>query len=467
VSKSVLLIEDEPILSKNIRVFLERAGYEALCSATGTQAVQQAATFNPDVVVLDYMLPDISGLEVLTRLREANPQIKVIMMTGHGNIDMAVEAMKSGAIDFLTKPVELARLRLSIEKALDTERMETTLDHYRNRAGSGASIDALVGESSAMLSLKNTLRQLINTERRISGDHFPSVLITGETGTGKELVARALHFEGPRAPQAFVELNCSAMPAQLIESELFGYERGAFTDARTRKIGLAEAAQGGTLFLDEIGDMDLALQSKLLKLLEDKTVRRLGSVRESQVDLRIMAATHRPLEQLVQEQKFRADLFYRLRVVHVQIPALRHRENDVLLLARRFVVEFGKRYDKSGLSLSETAEQKLLNHQWPGNVRELRNVMEQAVLLSHQSEISAKQLPMFDLSPGFNSAAANLNLSELETTSTQSDRGVLHKAERDLLMKALKDAGGNISKASRLLGISRDTLRYRIEKHDL
>jgi DNA-binding NtrC family response regulator len=297
------------------------------------------------------------------------------------------------------------------------------------------------------------LRQLLQAESQLQDREPPAVLVLGETGTGKELVARALHFNGPRRDKPVVELNCAALPAQLLESELFGHERGAFTDARERKLGLVETAEGGTLFLDEIGDMEQPLQAKLLKLLEERTVRRLGSVREQRVNVRIVAATHRPLDQLVREGRFRADLYFRLRVVQLELPPLRDRGTDVLLLARNFVAHHAARYGRPAPVLSSAAEQALMRHTWPGNVRDLRNLLEQAVLLCRGDTLEADDLGLRDESdsaPGASPAARTLPAME-----------------REALMQALERNGWNVSRAARDLGISRDTLRYRIDKHAL
>jgi DNA-binding NtrC family response regulator len=293
----------------------------------------------------------------------------------------------------------------------------------------------------------------------------PAVLVLGETGTGKEVVARALHFNGARRNKPFVELNCSALPAQLLESELFGHERGAFTDARERKLGLVETAEGGTLFLDEIGDMDLAIQSKLLKLLEEKTVRRLGNVREQRVNVRIIAATHRPLEALVREDRFRADLYYRLRVVQLQLPPLRERGEDVVLLARHYLRLHAARYGKPVPVLSPRAHAALLAHTWPGNVRELRNILEQAVLLNAGGSIELPPLGL-PIDPERASPGSSAFMPSRPAPLAGSE-GTLPEIERRSLLVALERNGWNVTRAARELGISRDTMRYRMEKHGL
>jgi DNA-binding NtrC family response regulator len=385
------------------------------------------------------------------------------MLTGHGSVQVAVEAMKQGAADFLGKPVALDELKLVLERVLSQRRIEGALAYYRDRQAETSGIARLLGTSPSMHALKQKLQQLIQAERGIREGAAPAVLIHGETGTGKELVARALHFDGVRHARPFVELNCASIPTNLLEAELFGYERGAFTDARQRKAGLVEAAEGGTLFLDEIGEVDIGVQAKLLKLLEDRTVRRLGGLREQTVDVRFVAATNRDLERMVREGRFRADLFFRLRIVDLALPPLRARGDDVLLLARTFLKTHGGRYGKPNLTLSEGAERALLNYAWPGNVRELRNAVEQAVLLAERNVIEAAQFPFCkSLTPSESPAAAEA----VTIAPALPNSGMkLGDVERDLVLQALERTGWNVTRAAQLLGITRDTLRYRMEKH--
>ncbi|MBT9487616.1 MAG: sigma-54-dependent Fis family transcriptional regulator [Rubrivivax sp.] len=453
MTHAVLIVEDEAVLAKNICTYLERHGFSVAVAGSAEEGLAQLASFRPDAVVLDFNLPGMDGLQMLARLRQHDPALAVIMVTGQGSVEVAVEAMKAGALDFLTKPVPLAKLRLLLERAAAGARRDSALDYYQRREGEGAALDALQGESPGMQRLKATLRQLLDAESRLQDGLAPAVLVRGETGTGKELVARALHFSGPRRNKPFVELNCAALPAQLLESELFGHERGAFTDARERKLGLVETAEGGTLFLDEIGDMEPALQAKLLKLLEERSVRRLGSLREQKVDVRIVAATHRPLDQLVREGRFRADLYFRLRVVQLDLPPLRERGDDILLLARSFLAHHASRYGRPAPQLTPAAEAALCRHRWPGNVRELRNGLEQAVLLG-----SGPRLDVADLALWADPA--------VDEPAPAGD-STLPALERQALVRALSRTSGNVSQAARELGISRDTLRYRIDKHGL
>jgi two-component system response regulator AtoC len=451
---AVLIIEDEEILGRNMLHYLKRAGFDAHLATTAMKGLELHESMRPDVVVLDYHLPDMDGLQALERMRALDPQSRVIMLTGHGSVELAVQAMRAGTIDFLTKPVALSQLKVRLELAIRQARQDSALRYYRVRDAQTAVMPGLIGESGPMLALRHTLTQLLDAEKRLGDAEAPAVLVLGETGAGKEVVARALHDGGPRCEQPFVELNCAALPATLLESELFGHERGAFTDAYERKLGLVETAEGGTLFLDEIGDMEVALQAKLLKLLEEKTIRRLGSVREQRVSVRVVAATHRPLEALVREGRFRADLYYRLCVVQVHLPALRERGQDVLLLARHFIALHAARYGKPVPRLTPQAEAALLAHPWPGNVRELRNVLEQAVLLNQREAIEPAQLGL--ATPG-----------ERTLSVATSVRTSLPEIEREALLHALRSNGWNVSRAARALGITRDTLRYRIDKHGL
>jgi two-component system response regulator AtoC len=458
---AVLIIEDEATLAKNMEAYVAREGYEVRLAKSGEQGLEQIAEFKPDVVLTDYRLPGINGLEVLSRIRRIDSQIKLIMITGHGNVGVAVDAMEAGAYDYLSKPVILSELKLLLDRAVGQERLEEALSYYRNKQAQISGLDKLIGESPPMRSLKSTMHQLLDAEIGMRDDELPAVLITGETGTGKELVARAIHFEGQRKSRPFVEINCAATPAQLLETELFGYERGAFTDARERKIGLAEAADGGTLFLDEIGDVEASLQGKLLRLLEEKVVRRLGSVRDYRANVRIVAATNRPLEPLVRESKFRSDLYFLLRIIQIALPPLRDRGEDILRLAHHFLALQGARYGKKELQFSQQTQEALLGYLWPGNVRELRNVIEQAVLLTKQSVIEPAHLTF----------CATLGVSAPEhavAAPTRASEGLkLEQVERDLLLQALEKTSWNVTHAAKLLGISRDTLRYRIEKYDL
>lgn len=462
----ILIIEDETTLAKNMKIYLERYEYEVRVAQTAEEGIQQLEAFKPDVTLLDLHLPGMNGLDALARIRQIDPQAKVVLITAHGSVETAVDAMKAGAYDFLSKPLILAKLKILLDKAVGQTRLERTLSYHQEKESGHSRLSALLGASAPMLSLKEQIAQVIEAERSLKDSDPPAVLITGETGTGKELVARALHYNGARKNQPFVEVNCAAIPSHLLEAELFGYERGAFTDAKDRKIGLFEAADGGTLFLDEIGEIELSLQSKLLKSIEDKVIRRLGNLREQRVNVRIIVATNQSLEESVRQGKFRPDLFFRLRIIHLKLPPLRERGRDILLLADHFLNLHCQRYGKGKMRFSEAAKKALLNYGWPGNVRELRNMIEQIVLLSRQEVIEPGQLVL----------TSDLIRSEKKEGDDSRGWGRLQipsegisieEVERDLVVQALEQTGGNVTRAAKLLGLSRDTLRYRMEKYKL
>jgi DNA-binding NtrC family response regulator len=444
---NILIVDDEETFAKNAARYLERAGHVVEVVGSVAAAVSALAEGHPDVVVLDYRLPDGTGMDLVQRIRAKDDAVHLMLVTGHGTIELAVEAMKAGANDLLTKPVSLAELRDRIAALTQRQRASSRLRYYETREREAS--HELRGESAAM----HALRERLDRIAAIDGEGMlPPVLITGETGTGKELVARAVHYRGPRRQRPFIEINCAAIPPQLLESELFGHERGAFTDAKERRLGLLEAADGGTLFLDEVGDMEPALQAKLLKVIEDGRYRRVGSVQEQRVQLRVVAATHQDLDARVAGGAFRADLLFRLRVLQLKVPPLRERDGDAVLLARHFCAQFAQRYQRLPLALSVRAEAAIAAHHWPGNVRELRNVVEQAVLLAPGPFVEDHDLAL---------PAAH------DRTAAPDGGSQLDRAERELLLKALADAQNNVSLAARELGISRDTLRYRMEKHGL
>ncbi len=462
---SVLIIEDEAVLAKNIATYLRRLNHEVRHADTGESGLVLTESERPDVVILDYNLPGLDGLELLPRIRAIDPLIKIIMATGQGSEQLAVDAMKAGAYDYLIKPLVLGKLKMVLDKIVGEVRLSQELNYYRKKEAGEGGIEQLIGESAPMLLLKGLISQVLEAERRLTDAEPPAALITGETGSGKELVARALHFAGPRRAKPFIEVNCSSIPANLLEAELFGYERGAFTDAKERKLGLIEAAEGGTLFLDEIGEIDLALQGKLLKLLEDKRVRRLGSVRDNKVDVRIVTATNRNLEQQIREGKFRTDLYFRLRIVQLEVPPLRERGADIAKLAEHFLAMHRARYGKLQLRFSREVLATFAAYTWPGNVRELRNAIEQSVIMARSDLLYSSDL---SFSSDLSAPAAIPIPSVAPPIATLPPGGLsLNEMERTYLVQALERSGGNVSKAARLLGVSRDTLRYRIDKYQL
>lgn len=453
----LLIIDDEVMLAKNLARFFERAGHTVALAHDGQTGIETTSRINPDLVIVDFQLPDMDGLKVIQTLRTLDPHICAVMVSGHANVSIAVDAMKAGYIDLLTKPISLEHIGQVVDKALAESENRRALAFYHNRNAIQGGLNQLIGQSTIMAQLRAYIATIACN---VPQDHSPppAVLITGETGTGKELIARACHFAGPRANKPFVDINCAALPAHLIEAELFGFEKGAFTDAKARKIGLIESAQGGTLFLDEIGELDLAVQAKLLRVLEGSRVRRLGALQDTAVNVRFVAATNRPLEQAVANGQFRGDLLYRLGVLTVESPALRNRDNDVIELAHFFAAQFSKRYAKPVPQFSESALEALRLHTWPGNVRELKNLVERVILLGSNPEVGVTDL---GLSVQLKNPAAN------ELPLIQSAPQSLESLERNALMQALQQTGWNVTQSAKLLGISRDTLRYRIEKFEI
>jgi two-component system, NtrC family, response regulator AtoC len=456
---TLVIIEDEAVLARNLGKAFSRRGFavrEAGTIAEGLRAVEEA---RPEVVLLDLRLPDGSGLDAVPKILAADPDAAVIMMTAYGSVADAVQAMQNGARDFVLKPFDLDEIRLRVERAVGAARAQREIAYYRGREAGAATI---VGESPAMARLRELIARL--TRATASSSAAPTVLLLGETGSGKGHVARAIHAAGGRRDGPFIEVNCTALPEQLVEAELFGHERGAFTDARTARPGLFETAEGGTIFLDEIGHVAPSLQAKFLKVVEEKTVRRIGATAARAVDVQIVAATSRDIEAAVQLGEFRDDLYQRLSVAVIRIPALRERGEDAVLLARTFLDQASRRYGAPSRPLSPAAEEAIRRHPWPGNVREVQNVMERVVLFTDSDPVTADDLGLATpavagvVGPG-PGGAVRIDFPD----SGLSLEGV----ERALLVAALERAGGNQTKAARLLAVSRDTLRYRIEKYGL
>jgi len=466
---TVLIVDDERTLAKAIKAYLEEAGYTAEVAADAGAALTLLPTLRPDVVVTDVRLPGMTGIELLRKIREFDPNISVVVMTAHGTIEGAVEAVKLGAFDYLKKPIDLEELKLLADRARETSALKQELSYYRNREVRDLPFADVVGRSPSM-------HAVMEQARHIAGlDETPPVLITGETGTGKGLVARTIHASGPRSAKPFIDVNCTALPANLMESELFGHERGAFTDAKESRLGLFEAAEGGFIFLDEIGDVELALQGKLLKAIEQRVVRRVGGVRDRKIDVRILAATNRDLERESERDRFRKDLYFRLAVILLHLPPLRDRGDDVLLLADHYLGRFRSKYGRGVRRLTAAAQGELLRYPWPGNVRELSHVIERAVLWSSGEELAPEHL---GLSQPTGSVVDHPSLGETspsrepgtpaadQPSGTQASM-TLDQWERQLLEQALRETGGNQTRAAQKLGISRDTLRYRMKKHGI
>ena len=455
---SLLIVEDEAVLARNLAKAFASRGFDVHQAATAGEARRLGAEVAPDVVLLDLRLPDGSGLDVLADLIAASPDLPVIIMTGHGSVADAVEAMKRGARDFVQKPLELEEIRLKVARAIGATRERREIAYYRERERLAATI---LGASDAIERLRAMVERIARATRG-PGGAAPTVLLLGDTGTGKGHVARALHAAGGRHDGPFIEVNCTALPENLVEAELFGHERGAFTDAKIARAGLFETADGGTIFLDEIGHISHALQSKFLKVIEEKTVRRIGASVTRSVDVQVIAATSRDVEAAVRLGEFREDLYQRLAVAVLRIPPLRERRGDAVLLARHFLAEAARRYGSGPRSLSPEAEAAIAAHAWPGNVREVDNTMERAVLFSDAEPLGPDDLglgPTLAVAGRVGPGPSGDVQVELPETGLS-----LEAVERALLLAALDKAGGNQSAAARLLGISRDTLRYRMEK---
>lgn len=450
----ILICEDEVLLRLWLEEHLAEKGYDTEGVEDGTSLLEAIERGGADVVLLDLRLPDGSGIELIPKLKAMDPSLPILMMTAYGDVETAVQAVRAGAHHFLEKPLELTELVLLIEQALETRRLASEVDRYREGHRWQFADVALVGRSFA-------LRRVADVITRLAVRGSPStVLIYGESGTGKDVVARAIHARGPRQGGPFINVNCTSLPESLVESELFGHEAGAFTDAREEKHGLFELADGGTIFLDEVGDMPLSGQSKLLSVLENKVIRRVGGVRDIPVDVHVVTATNRDLEAAVAAGEFREDLFYRLNVVPILMPPLRERREDIAPLAMHFLTDLTKEMRLPGRHFTPEALRAIEAHDWPGNARQLRNVLERILLLEDGDTIGVSSLtPEIrgqDLHSGVPSGFV------LPTGGVD-----LEDVEKSLILQALEQADGNKTQAAQLLRLTRDTLRYRVEKYGL
>jgi DNA-binding NtrC family response regulator len=452
---SILIVDDDEVMRETLSDVLKRGEYEVYSVGSGVETLSVIRKNIIDLILLDMRLPDGDGLELLKKIKEFDTEILVIIMTAYSDIQTAVSAMKSGAYHYINKPFDLEELKLLIEKGLETKSLINEVRRLHRQQKEGNQKSQIYGVTSQIQYVNELIGMISKTNKT-------SVLIQGESGTGKELAANAIHYNSKRANKALMKINCSAIPDSLLESELFGYEKGAFTDAKTTKKGLFELADGGTVFLDEIGDMKLFLQSKILRVIENQAFMRVGGEREIKVDVRIIAATNKDLETLVREGLFRKDLYYRLKVMVVEMPFLRERGEDILLLSNLFIEEINREYAKNINGLTEDAKKLMVHYPWPGNVRELKNVIERAMILTDQTYITPKQLP-FELQQKEGYPSKEMDLNPFEITEIMP----LETLEKVYLSNVLKKMGGNKSKASKILGISRATLRAKVKKYHL
>lgn len=446
----ILVVDDERLVRWSVVQRLQAEGFETVDAGTMAEALQARA---PDAAILDYKLPDGDGISLLRRLRQVDPDLPVVMLTAHKDVGIIVEAMKAGATDYVTKPFVVDDVALRLSRALDATRGLRELRRLKEDLARPFSFASLIGQSAAI----ERVRALA---RKVAQSPSSTVLLTGESGTGKDLLAKIVHYGSARTEQPFLNITCSALPETLLESELFGHERGAFTDARRQKRGLFEQADAGTVFLDEVAETVPSFQATLLRFLEEKTFRRLGGASDIKVDVRVIAATNRDLEGTVRDGRFREDLYYRLNVMRIELPPLRDRDRDVVLLAEYYIRAFSQEFRRPVRRLTPAAERALCAYSWPGNVRELRNLIERAVLLAESEYLEASDFEQahslrkldVPLTTGIHLPAKGLDLEDVE---------------RQLVVLALDRTRGNQTKAAALLGLHRDQIRYRIEKFGL
>lgn len=451
----ILLAEDDRSARSSLSHFLQEIGYEVVEASTGTQAMDQLAHGHFDLVVTDLRLPGVDGLEILKTIRSETPQTLGILITGFGTIQNAIQAMRLGAFEYLLKPIDFEELQIVLNRALEFQRLHRENRQYRQEIQRQFRAENLIGHSEAM-------GRILDLVDKVS-DSDSTVLIYGESGTGKELVARAIHYSSARMDKPLVPINCAAIPPDLLESELFGYEKGAFTGAHRAKMGRFEYANGGTLFLDEVGEMSPQLQVKLLRVLQERSFERLGAVRSIQVDVRIIAATNRDLERDVEEGRFREDLYYRLSVIPIQIPPLRERREDIPLLVEHFLEKFNRQKNREISGITPEAMESLVNYSWPGNVRELENLMERLVVLKRSGSILLEDLPDKIRSQG---SQEPLGTVVLPKEGIHLDSAV-HRLERELILQALKRTKGVKKEAAQLLGMKRTTLVQKMKRNNI
>ena len=459
VQANILVVDDEKFITLSLKQHLEKEGYEVFTAESGEDGLEVFRTEIPDIILLDINLPGISGLETLEAIRKIDKGVIVVIITAHGDIETAVSTIKLGAYDFVEKPFDINRISLLIKKALETITLKREVTYLREEQYDKYSFNNIIGASK-------TMKEVIALAKKVAESDANIILIQGESGTGKTLIARAIHYHSARVYEPFVEVTSTAIPEMLIESELFGYEKGAFTDAKASKKGLFEFAGGGTIYLDEIGDIKPYTQAKLLRVIEDKTFKRVGGLKDITVNVRIIAATNKNLENAVKDGSFRADLYYRLKVIPIFIPPLRERKEDIIPLAMHYMKLFNKEFKKNVKGISPEAEKLLMGYPWHGNTRELKNVIERICILEDTDVIYPEHIPSEIID--FVGTSEATPAEEGKTLFNIPPEGLsLKNVEKDLVIKALQMVNGNQTRAARLLGISRDALRYKMQKFGL
>ena len=457
--ETILVVDDERLVRWSLQQKLEQWGYHVSLAEDGNTALGRVQLDNPDLITLDVKLPDMTGIEVLSELRSRNVTVPVIVITAFGVVDDAVRSLKLGAYDFIEKPINFEKLENALRNALEARRLRTEVARTHEIQRSEFSVDRIVGISDHI----KEVRELI---KKLAGSEASTILIQGESGTGKDLVAHAIHYESVRRDRPFFAINCAAIPETLMESELFGHEKGAFTDARSQKKGMFEMADGGTLFLDEVSEMTLGMQAKLLRVLEGQSFRRVGGVKNINVDVRVIAASNRNLEEAVRSSRFRQDLYFRLAIIPLLLLPLRDHKEDIPQLLEHFINHYNQKFRKNIQGVTKEADELLANYDWPGNIRELKNAIERVMILAEGNKVAAKHLPIriseggimpVPMAQGENNGAVRL----------PAGGTALYDVERELIRQALEQSRGNKTSAAKLLRITRDTLRYKVKKYKL
>jgi len=453
--KRILVVDDEKLIRWSLEKNLRESGYDVETAESGKKAISIIQSEIIDMVLLDIRLPEMSGVDVLRQIKEQNRDMPVVMITADDTVETAITCMKTGAYDYILKPFDLEEVIVLVEKSLADSSLKSECRRLRHEVESESRFDNIVGNSDSMADMFRVLEKITQSDAS-------TILLQGESGTGKDLISRAIHYGSARREKPFLVINCAALPETLLESELMGHEKGAFTDAKSAKKGSFEAADGGTLYLDEISEMKVSMQAKLLRIIENKSFKRVGGVHDIKVDVRIIASTNRDLESAVREGNFREDLFYRLKVIPIELPPLRKRREDIPLLVSHFIGKFNNEFKRKIKGVTPEAERLLMKYHWPGNVRELKNMIERAIILESEDMILPEHLPA-ELRNGTGSVKGPREYH----VGIPPDGISLDKLEENLLRKALSMAGDNQTRAAKLLGLGRDALRYRMKKTGL